>query len=147
MQHFTQLHNSISRQLQATFQQSAVTFQGSVPQTSGFHQSVPLSFVYLENNYHVCDINTLPVAPNSVWDIINQLLDSNTFLQSYYQSVLKLTDITSCRLNGSFRYFTEYEGAYNKQLSHVSLVLISLHHGVVTIRVFVLCCILGYQPY
>ena len=36
---------SVSRQLSATFQQSALTFQGNVPQTFDFHLLVTLSFV------------------------------------------------------------------------------------------------------
>ena len=81
---------SISDQLLATFQRSALTFQGNVPQTYGFCQSIALSFIYLETNFHVCDINTLPVMPKSVptnyWIVVSiirqqyifadQLLDS-----------------------------------------------------------------------
>ena len=42
--------DSVSYQLSATFQQSALIFQENVPQTSGFYQSIALSFIYVIGN-------------------------------------------------------------------------------------------------
>ena len=60
---------NVSHQLSATFQQSALTFQGNVPQTSGFYQSIASKWKPI----FTFVTHTSPMAPNSIRNIINQL--------------------------------------------------------------------------